>query len=71
MSPDAIGDSPAQPREGGLRFANPPYELLRFPRKRNLMQQPRQNNPAGKSPKSCPALARKIFRLTCRANPWF
>jgi hypothetical protein len=27
--------------------------------------------PTGKSPKTCPALLRKIFRLTCRANQWF
>src|SRR4029077_8019162 len=28
----------------------------------------RQNNPTGKSAKTCPALSRKIFRLTRRAN---
>jgi hypothetical protein len=28
----------------------------------------RQNNPTGKSAKTCPALQRKIFRLTRRAN---
>jgi hypothetical protein len=28
----------------------------------------RHNNPPGKSPKTCPALRAKIFRLTCRAN---
>jgi hypothetical protein len=28
----------------------------------------RQSNPTGKSPKTCPALAQKIFRLTRRAN---
>ena len=29
---------------------------------------PRQNNPTGKSAKSCPAAAKKILRLTRRAN---
>jgi hypothetical protein len=42
--------------------------LLRGARKDNSMPRPRQNNPTGKSEKSCPALARKIFRLTRRAN---
>jgi hypothetical protein len=32
------------------------------------MQQVRQNNPTGKSQKTCPAPSRKIFRLTRRAN---
>jgi hypothetical protein len=27
--------------------------------------------PDGQIKISCPALARKIFRLTCRANQWF
>jgi hypothetical protein len=33
-----------------------------------FMQRLRQNNPTGKSPKVCPALSRKIFPLTPRAN---
>jgi hypothetical protein len=43
-------------------------QLLRLARKRNLATGPRQNNPTGKSPKPCPALPRKIFRLTSRPN---
>ena len=38
--------------------------------KRNLATRLRQNNTTGKSPKTCPALIEKIFRLTCRANQW-
>jgi hypothetical protein len=45
--------------------------LRRLARKRNLAIWPRQNNATGKSPKPCPALSEKIFRLTCRANQWF
>ena len=33
-----------------------------------LRHEVRQNNPTGKSAKTCPALVRKIFRLTRRAN---
>src|ERR1700760_4569366 len=49
-------------------------QLLRLAHKRNLATRPRQNNPTGKSPKPCPALSRKIFRLTSRPNHrliWF
>src|ERR1700730_1604993 len=45
-------------------------QLRRLACKRNLATRLRQNNTTGKSPKPCPALARKIFRLTCRANQW-
>ena len=34
----------------------------------NLHRRVRQNNPTGKSAKTCPALSAKIFRLTRRAN---
>src|SRR6266508_4268961 len=52
-----------------LRFAHPTdCELMCFARKRNLGARLRQNNTTGKSPKTCPALRAKIFRLTCRPN---
>ena len=45
-------------------------QLRRLVCKRNLATRLRQNNTTGKSPKICTALARKILRLTCRANQW-
>ena len=47
------------------------YELLRLARKRNLATRPRQNNPTGKSPRTCPDLRAKIFRFRRRANHCF
>jgi hypothetical protein len=44
------------------------YGLLRFARNGEVEKMVRQNNPTGKSAKTCPALQRKIFRLTRRAN---
>src|SRR5258707_12109768 len=44
------------------------YALLRLTRKRNLATRRRQNNPTGKSPKTCPDLRAKIFRFRRRAN---
>jgi hypothetical protein len=43
-------------------------ELLRLTRKEEMTPRVRQTNPTGKSAKTCPALPRKIFRLTRRAN---
>ena len=54
---------------GTLRFAHPAVcELICFARKRNLDAPLRQNNTTGKSPKVCPVLPAKIFRLTSTAN---
>ncbi len=47
----------------GECFASRASEILRH--------ELRQNNPPGKSPKTCPAPLRKIFRLTLRANQFF
>jgi hypothetical protein len=44
------------------------YGLLRFARNDDFACALRQNNPTGKSAKTCPALRAKIFRLTRRAN---
>jgi hypothetical protein len=52
-------------REGSTRRMT---KLLRRGRKHKWMPRLRQNNPPGKSPKVCPALAQKIFRLSRRAN---
>ena len=58
---------------GAKRRSNPSlckssYGLLRFARNDEVVLSLRQSNPTGKSAKPCPALPRKIFRLTCRAN---
>ena len=44
------------------------YGLLRAVRNDDGRRQTRQIDPTGKSAKTCPALARKIFHLTRRAN---
>jgi hypothetical protein len=46
-------------------------QITSLARKRNLDIRARQNNPTGKSPKVCPALPRKIFRLTRQANHYY
>src|SRR6266852_2554996 len=63
-------DPLAPPHHGGLRSATI-CELLRFNRKRNPAALLRPINTTGKSPKVCPPLRAKIFRLTRRANQWF
>ena len=54
-----------------LLGSNPPYELLRVARKRNLATRVRQINTTGKSLKTCPALRGKIFASTRRANQFY
>jgi hypothetical protein len=48
-----------------------PWIDLPRPAMTKLDHRVRQNNTTGKSPKVCPALAAKIFRLTRRANQCF
>ena len=57
------------PMVGTLRFAHPTdLELICFVSKRNLDAQLRPIGTTGKSPKTCPVLFAKIFRLTSRPN---
>jgi hypothetical protein len=44
------------------------YGLLRLARNDDVAKWVRHSNPTGKSAKTCPALTRKIFRLSRRAN---